>query len=365
MTLTQETDRTQIVDRAAEAGVRQGCKEPHLREFLFRFYRYMALEDLRERDSVDLVGAALSQRQLAAHRPQGVANVRVFTPSVDEHAWACGHTVVEIVTDDMPFLVDSVNAELSRLDRAIHLVVHPQVVVRRDVTGTLLEVLDMSASGFARAERPRDAVVESWTHVEIDRVTQHEDLELVTGNLRRVLEDVRVAVEDWPRMCDRARTIAHQLGEAPPTGISTEEVEEAQRLLTWLADGHFTFVGYREYLLDVRQGQDVLIGQTSSGLGILRYDSRQASSSFDRLTKQARAKAREKKLLILTKANSRATVHRPSYLDYIGVKVFDAAGNVVGERRFLGLFASAAYTDSVRRCSPGPGSTWTATPART
>jgi glutamate dehydrogenase len=349
MTLTQETDRAQIVDRAAEAGARQGCKEPHLREFLSRYYRHVALEDLRERDSVDLVGAALSQRQLAAQRPQGVANVRVFTPSVDEHAWACGHTVVEIVTDDMPFLVDSVNAELSRLDRAIHLVVHPQVVVRRDVTGTLLEVLDMPASGFARTDHPRDAVVESWTHVEIDRVTQHEDSELIAGHLRGVLEDVRVAVEDWPRMCDRARTIARQIGETPPSGIGPEEVEEAQRLLTWLADGHFTFVGYREYKLELRQGHDVLVGQTGTGLGILRYDQRQASSSFDRLTKQARAKAREKRLLVLTKANSRATVHRPSYLDYVGVKVFDAEGNVVGERRFLGLFASAAYTDSVRR----------------
>jgi glutamate dehydrogenase len=349
MTVIPETDRAQIVDRATDEGVRQGCREPHLREFLSRYYRHVALEDLRDRDPVDLVGAALSHRQLAAFRPQGVANVRVFTPTVDEHAWACGHTVVEIVTDDAPFLVDSINAELSRLDRAIHLVVHPQVVVRRDVTGNLLEVLDLPASGFVAGDHPRDAIVESWTHVEIDRVAQHEDIDDIAANLRRVLEDVRVAVEDWPRMRERARAIAAELAEAPPPGIGPEEVEEARRLLGWLADEHFTFVGYREYKLEVRDGHEVLIGQTGTGLGILRYDQRQHSPSFDRLTKQARAKAREKKLLVLTKANSRATVHRPSYLDYVGVKVFDAEGQVIGERRFLGLFASSAYTDSVRR----------------
>jgi glutamate dehydrogenase len=170
MTPTQEADRAQIVGRAAAAGLRQGRREPQLREFLTRYYRHVALEDLRERDPVDLVGAALSHRQLAAFRPQGVATVRVFAPTVDEHAWSSGHTVVEIVTDDMPFLVDSVNAEL-----------------------------------------PRDAIVESWTHVEIDRVTQHEELELVATNLRRVLEDVRVAVEDWPRMREQIRIIAQEL----------------------------------------------------------------------------------------------------------------------------------------------------------
>jgi glutamate dehydrogenase len=349
MALTQEADRAQIVERAAAAGLRQGCCEPQLREFLTHYYRHVAVEDLRERDPADLVGAALSHRQLAGFRPQGVATVRVFAPTVDEHAWSSGHTVVEIVTDDMPFLVDSVNAELSRLDQGIHLVVHPQVVVRRDVTGHLLEVLDAPVSGLVRAELPRDATVESWTHVEIDRVTQHEELELVATNLRRVLEDVRVAVEDWPRMREQTRVIAQELADDPPPGIGDEEIEEARRLLGWLADEHFTFVGYREYRLETRSGHDVLVGRTSTGLGILRYDQQQPSGSFDRLTRQARAKARERKLLVLTKANSRATVHRPSYLDYVGVKLFDAQGRVIGERRFLGLFASCAYTDSVRR----------------
>src|SRR4051812_3102356 len=348
MPQAQDSERSEIIDRAVEAAERTGRQHDELRPFLARYYRHVPVEDLAERDPIAPAGAALSPRLLAGARPQGVANVRVFTPTVDEFGWTSGHTVVEIVTDDMPFLVDFVTTELSRQERGIHLVVHPQVVVRRDVTGRLLEVLDTSASTWAAAEHPRDSIVESWIHVEIDRETDPERLEHVRDGVRSVLDDVRVAVEDWPKMKQRARDLAAELEAAPPAGPPPEEVEEGQALLRWLADDHFTFLGYREYRLVERDGGDSLVAETGSGLGILRYDQQLNSPSFDRLTAQARAKAREPRLLVLTTANTRATVHRSAYLDYIGVKQFDADGAVVGERRFLGLFASSAYTDSVR-----------------
>jgi glutamate dehydrogenase len=345
----QEGDREQIVQKAAATAQRQGGADDTLQGLMTRYFRHVALEDLSERDPVDLAGTVVSHRQLAAHRPQGVASVRVFTPTVEGNGWSTGHTVVEIVTDDMPFLVDSVNAELTRQDRAIHLIVHPQMVVRRDVTGTLLEVLDMGPTQWGSAPHPRDSMVESWIHVEIDRETHQPSLDLIAQRLRGVLDDVRVAVEDWPRMRVIARELADELSAQPPAGIGDGEADEADHLLRWLADGHFTFIGYREYRLLETQGQTRLVAQPGSGLGILRYDQPARSASFERLTDAARTKAREKQLLVLTKANSRATVHRSGYLDYIGVKVFDADGEVVGERRFLGLFASSAYTDSVRR----------------
>ncbi|MFI8183099.1 NAD-glutamate dehydrogenase [Actinacidiphila glaucinigra] len=338
----------------------QGLEKEALGAFLQRYYLHSAPEDLLDRDPVDVFGAAVSHHRLAEVRPQGTANVRVHTPSVEENGWTCSHTVVEVVTDDMPFLVDSVTNELSRQDRAIHVVVHPQMLVRRDVTGKLLEVLD-AAPGDASGV-PHDVLVESWIHVEIDRETDREDLKQITTDLRRVLSDVRETVEDWQKMRDGALRIADELAATPPA-LPEQEVGEAWELLRWLSEDHFTFLGYREYALTTEttpEGEeDVLTAVPGTGLGILRSDpqhrveeseSGQAvSPSFNRLPADARKKAREHKLLILTKANSRSTVHRPSYLDYIGVKKFDADGNVVGERRFLGLFSSAAYTESVRR----------------
>ncbi|MDJ0461203.1 NAD-glutamate dehydrogenase [Streptomyces sp. H27-C3] len=319
--------------------------------YLQRYYLHTAPEDLADRDPVDVFGAALSHYRLAEKRPQGTANVRVHTPTVEENGWTCSHTVVEVVTDDMPFLVDSVTNELSRQGRGIHVVIHPQVVVRRDVTGKLIEVLTAEAG---RGKLPHDAVTESWIHVEADRETDRADLKQITADLLRVLSDVREAVEDWEKMRDAALRIAEHLPSEPAADdLREQEVEEARELLRWLADNHFTFLGYREYELT---DSDALAAVPGTGLGILRSDPHHSgdeahpvSPSFSRLPADARAKAREHKLLVLTKANSRSTVHRPSYLDYVGVKKFDTEGNVVGERRFLGLFSSAAYTESVRR----------------
>ncbi|GAA1433865.1 NAD-glutamate dehydrogenase [Streptomyces thermospinosisporus] len=319
--------------------------------FLQRYYLHTAPEDLVDRDPVDIFGAAVSHLRLAENRPQGTANVRVHTPTVEENGWTCSHTVVEVVTDDMPFLVDSVTNELTRQGRGIHVVIHPQIVVRRDLTGKLVEILTHPP---AADSLPHDAHVESWIHVEIDRETDRGDLKQITADLLRVLSDVREAVEDWGKMRQAATALADSLPDEPiPDDVPRQEVEEARELLHWLADDHFTFLGYREYEL---REDDSLAAIPGTGLGILRSDPQHAteeghpvSPSFERLPADARAKAREHKLLILTKANSRATVHRPSYLDYIGVKKFDADGNVIGERRFLGLFSSAAYTESVRR----------------
>ena len=337
----------------------EGLSNGALTAYLHHYYLHTAPEDLIDRDPVDVYGAAASHYRLGLKRPQGTAEVRVHTPSVEENGWSSGHTVVEVVTDDMSFLVDSVTNELSRQDRAIHLVIHPQLLVRRDITGRLLEILDVDAcsrSQAAGAEWPADAVVESWMHIEIDRETDREDLRAIEADLRRVLGDVREVVEDWTKMRESALRLADELAEQPPAHLPEQEVGEAWELMRWLAGDHFTFLGYREYDLVEHQGEEVLRAVAGTGLGILRADPlshdtdhHPVSEAFGRLSAPVRAKAHEKKLLVLTKANSRATVHRPAYLDYVGVKKFDANGEVIGERRFLGLFSAAAYTESVSR----------------
>ena len=166
-----------------------------------------------------------------------------------------------------------------------------------------------------------------------------------------MLLDVREAVEDWERMRAQALAGRRRTSTKDPPPLPEHEVEEGKALLRWLADDHFTFLGYREYRLE-RGGRatptTVLRAVPGTGFGILRSD-QDMSTSFGKLPPLVKAKAREKTLLVLAKANSKATVHRPAYLDYIGVKTFDETGEVVGERRFLGLFSSAAYTESLTR----------------
>ena len=310
-----------------------------LRAVLKNYYRHVAPEDLLERAPSDLYGAVVAELRLAADRPQGTASVKVFTPSVAANGWSAGgHTVVEVVTDDMPFLVDSVSMALSEGQHDIHLVIHPQYVVRRDVAGALQEVLDEQA-----ATDGHDVGRESWMHVEIDRVPD-EELGAITDTLNKVLTDVRDAVEDWTRMHTQVDLVVQDIEEHPPP-LPAEEMEQGAALLRWLAQDHFTFLGYREYALERRDGEEVLVAVPGTGFGILRADPLAPRVLPDVVAE----KARDKHLLVLAKANSRATVHRPVFLDYVGVKKFDESGDVVGERRFLGLFSSAAYAESVRR----------------
>jgi glutamate dehydrogenase len=168
----------------------------------------------------------------------------------------------------------------------------------------------------------------------------------VRRDLLRVLGDVRAAVDDWRAMQQRALEVAAALGSEPAAADPAER-DEAAALLRWLADDHYIFLGYREYKLVTEDGEDELRAVPGTGLGLLRDGrSRPVSHSFAKLTPEVRQRAREPNVLTLTKANSRSTVHRPSYLDYVGVKRFDADGIPVGERRFLGLQASQAAQQS-------------------
>ncbi|GAA3525633.1 NAD-glutamate dehydrogenase [Nonomuraea rosea] len=333
--------KDELLQRAAEscAVSSEHVSTEEALSFLRFYYRYVAPEDLLDRNPVDVYGPAMSQKQLAEIRPQGRAVVRAYTPTLDENGWDPGHSVVEVVTDDMPFLVDSVTMELDRHDLGTHLVVHPQMRVRRDMTGRML--------GRGQEDVTGQMLVESWIHVEIDRQADPGVLKGLEADLQRVLTDVRHAVEDFRKMRALAVQIAEDLSMNPPP-LEPAEVEDSLDLLRWLADGHFTFLGYREYRLEHTDEGETLRALPGAALGILR-DDKAGSESFSVLPAEVRAKAREKQLLIITKANSRATVHRATYLDYIGVKLFSADGEVIGERRFLGLFTHVAYNESISR----------------
>ncbi len=337
-----EQSKSELLTRLCSYAESKGAKAPDgvdMAAVLKAFYRHVAPEDLLERDSGDLYGAVMAELRLAAERPQGKAAVRVFTPSVSTNGWSAGgHTVVEVVTDDMPFLVDSVSMALAEDQHDIHMVVHPQFVVRRDLSGKLLEILDEHAP-----VDPHDVSRESWMHLEIDRVSD-DQLDAIHDQLTKVLLDVRDAVEDWARMHTQIDLIIQDIEEHPPP-LPESELEQGKSLLRWLGDNHFTFLGYREYSLRADGDEETLVAIPGTGFGILRAD----PSSPRVLPEEVASRARDKHLLVLAKANSRATVHRPVFLDYVGVKKFDADGEVVGERRFLGLFSSAAYTESVKR----------------
>jgi glutamate dehydrogenase len=305
--------------------------------FIRQYYRWVPAEDLAERSPLDLYGAAVAHWNFIQQRAPGEAKVHVYNPEFEQDGWQSTHTVIEIVSDDMPFLVDSVTMELVRQGENLDLVIHPVIYVTRDATGHLTDVLETGS------ER-NDAVAESIMHVEVAREPDAGQLERLQASIEHVLEDVRLAVEDWQPMLVAMRRLIDELAAAP-LGIDAGELEEVRAFLAWTVENNFTFLGYREYDLVIDGDEAGLQARPDSGLGILRG---QPGTPYTKLGPKAFALAQAHHLLVLTKANSRSTVHRPSYLDYIGVKRFDADGQVIGERRFLGLYTTSAYKDSPR-----------------
>jgi glutamate dehydrogenase len=310
--------------------------------FLEAYYRHVAADDILTRNPSQLSALAFLHRRLAMERSTGSAIVRVHTPTSEADGWPTARSLVQIVTDDMPFLVTSVTAELTRQGRAIHLVIHPQLQVRRDPMGHLVEVMTDENSSSS------NGIAESWISVEIDRESPGEAAERVARSVRQVLADVRVAVEDGPAMREQALQATTDLQAHPPAGMEQADVEEALRYLDWLSDERFTFLGYTEYRRppdSALDGNDKLASVPGRGLGLLRPEQAQASQPLGRLATEPGDVAP----LTLTKSSQRSTVHRPLYLDDIAVGIFDVQGRPIGEHQFLGLFNSAAYHESVLR----------------
>jgi glutamate dehydrogenase len=320
----------------------RGDEADQAETFARQYYRWVSPDDIAERSELDVYGAALAHFDLARRRTPGTTKVRIYNPRFEAHGWRSSHTAVEIVTDDMPFLIDSVGMELNRRGFGVHLIIHPVIRVRRDVEGRLVEVLP-------HGDGADDSVAESVIHAEVARQTDRDELAQLERHLQRVIGEVRAAVEDWRDMRARALDVGADLETDPPP-LDRDEIAEARAFMAWLEDHNFTFLGARDYTLaHDDSGELRLASIPGSGLGVLRQAGGEGSArGFDKLPPAVRARALEPYLLNLTKANSRATVHRPSYLDYVGVKRFDDEGRVIGERRFLGLYTHTAYHASPR-----------------
>jgi len=306
--------------------------------FAEQYYQHSTVEDLQEHSIDNLYGAVLSLWKLAIQRKPGEPLIRIYNPSFDEHGWQTTHTVVEVITDDMPFLVDSLSMVLVQSNMAIHLLIHPMITVIRGEGGHLRNILPRHA-------KDTGALCEAVMHFEIDQQHEAERLAALHDQLEHVLGDVRTVVDDWQAMRSRLQEVIHTI-ETQPVPVSAEEQAESVTFLRWLDQNHFTFTGYRAYDLVQKQGEDHLKRIPASGLGILRdHQHARVSRSFAHVPPPLRAMARQPTLLTITKSTAFSTVHRPVHLDYIGVKRYDSAGKVIGEWRFLGLYSSLAYNE--------------------
>ncbi len=328
---TKGASQTLIGEAAALAAERRRDLPP---DFFTALYGRAAPDDLDRYRPEELAAIGEQAWTFISERKPGTAKVACapgrLTPDV---------TVLEILNDDMPFLVDSVLGELSERGLDIRLLVHPVFTVERDEAGRLT-----AFKGVRKGEGRR----ESFIHIHILGIEDAAQRADIVHALEDVLADVRVGVQDWRAMLARLQEVAAELKANPPP-LPADEIAEAVQFLQWIAADNFTLLGARNYAYT--DSEHALEPKFETGLGLLRSPEMRLLRRGNQLvtiTPEIREFLQEPKLLIMTKAAVRSRVHRRVHLDYIGIKRFDGDGNLVGECRFCGLLTSTAYTRSVR-----------------
>lgn len=343
--MSRDNGRLEVIERLVDYVVQRlpQNESPHVKNFVRQYYLSVSPEDLSSKSITDLYAAVISHWHFLFHRKPGEQKVRVFNPQLEEHGWQSTHTVIEISSDDMPFLVDSVSMALNRHSLNIHLIIHlGSLKFRRDAEGKVTEVLEQ------KANEP-DIRPEAAIYIEIDRQSDPAILENIAKEVRQILNDVRTAVLDWPKMREKALILLEELEKTPPD-IEREELEESIGFLRWLTEDHFTFLGYQEYeIFEQNNKKDSrIIPELDLGLFKIKREIPEQYNLSD-LPPKAQELILSPQLFLLGKTNIRSTVHRPAYTDFIAVKRLGKNGEVLGISLFTGLYTAVAYNSSPKQ----------------
>ncbi|MBT3358077.1 MAG: NAD-glutamate dehydrogenase [Rhodospirillales bacterium] len=310
-------------------------------QFVGLYFDRVPPADIVEHGHNALYGSALAHWKLGARRQPDEAKVRVYNPSLEEHGWKSDHTVIEIINDDMPFLVDSVAAEFGRREIPVHLIIHPIINVQRK-DGAIVALAGVD-------DKLTDMAGESFLHIEISRQSAAGLDEIRTG-IEGVLRDVRTTVADWMVSREKVLAVAAEL-EKRPGPLAAEEAREVCGFLRWIHDNNFTLLGYREFAISGEGSTAKVKIVADGGLGLLRDPNYYVYDEFtdlENLRPEVRAFISRPEALAINKTDRVSTVHRPVYMDAISIRRFGAKGQVVGQHTFVGLFTSSAYNLSPR-----------------
>ncbi len=317
-----------------------GTQRDQIKALAELYYAESNSKELQATSGEDLYGAVLCLWDFLQQRQPGRPQIRAYNPNYEEHSWQSTHSILEVVSDDMPFLVASLSMEFVRQGMTLHLTTHPVIAVVRDDKGQLVSL-------HSRHQAPEGAKLEAVMRFEIDRQSETQVLDQLKSDLYRVLDDVRMTVEDWPSMRGKMEEVISLVeGQKGKLPLTAEDFDESLAFLRWVVDNHFTFIGYRYFSLEEQQdGLCKLHLDDSQCLGTFRDISHLSEERRHiQLNERLSRLALEPNLLIITKSTSRSTVHRPAHLDYLGIKHFDNKGKVIGEFRFFGLYTSDAYS---------------------
>ncbi len=314
----------------------------NVEEFISQFYFRCNTEYLDLKSSEYLFYASYNLYEFASSKKANShRKVRVYNPNVKTNGFSSDRTFVECVVNDSPFILDSLTQALYHSDRFIHEVIHPIFSIERDDKGVIKKICE------DRHAENKNANLESVTQIQIGHISSLEELKEVEKFINDILECVETSVSDWQSMVTNSLQTINRLEQHKLTIKSLseiEEVDESIEFLRWAIDNNFIFLGYR--IFDFGKDKRVTFDQKTQ-LGVFKSSINKAyDDKINGIPYNSDLILKDSKILEITKSSRQSYVHRPVHMDYMGIKIYDDKGNVIGEERYLGLFTSKVYYQS-------------------
>ncbi len=307
-------------------------------EFVFQFFGSLPMEEITGKRFSDIYGAVLASWKFLQHDNKKHPKVRVFNPGLEEDGWQSTHTVIAVLDQNIPFLIDSIRMVLNERELSVHSIQHSVLEVERDKTGNLKKLLPRQADTSSDS-------AESLMFIEVDRHNEAKHLDELKTAIETVIEEVRVAVNDYSDMRDSAEALIKQFTKLPKS-FPAEEVSEAGEFIKWMVSDHFTFLGAVDYDFKKVDGGISLECVKNSVKGIMKsHTESHLRMKLADLPIKTQEHILKSEIFTFAKSSERSRVHRPAYPDYIAIKKFNAKGEVIGERRFLGLYTAKVYNE--------------------
>ncbi|OFW79758.1 MAG: hypothetical protein A2887_03095 [Alphaproteobacteria bacterium RIFCSPLOWO2_01_FULL_40_26] len=317
------------------------AKDKDFLEFVESFYAENLLCDFINYSVADLHNAArLNFDFLCENRKK--CKIRIYNPSSEKDGFESGFTFIDIINDDMPFLVDSTVAYLDKQGIKIKNIIHPIYHVVRAKNGEFVKIA---------SKDDKDSVCESAIQLHIDKIISPADIKVLHDNIEKILNTVTLVVEDWKPMISLVGKAKLQLDHAKKLGWKAEEISEIKEFISWINDGNFILLGAKEFdIVESKNGEYRLeeVKDNDPDLGIFRskYDDFRPEVLNSSVLEVA-GSIKNPFVIEVLKSRYRSRVHRITNAERIRVQKISADGKIIGEFRFVGLFTSSAYHVSI------------------
>lgn len=312
----------------------------NIERFVRIFFERNVYQEMNNLSLEDIEKLIFSLWKFFEKRKAGEAKIEIYETKPDEKFHA-SRIVINLINDNMPFLIDSLTGFLGRIGLHAHILIRPNLMVRRDREGLLKEIQSTAGTG---------TILESVIHCQISDPVSEQIISVLKTELPNILRDITISNRDWPLMRLKIKDALEEI--KPVAGkISADQVAEVKDFIFWIDNDHFTFLGYREYHFSARKKSIKNEDAAYSDLGILSRPSNAQIGLFYQdlsFNPEMTAYLYQPEIVLITKTTDVSNVHRAVPMDSISIKQFDDQGNITGIRQFIGLFTSIAYSSSAR-----------------